>query len=60
VFRYREYLANSPPTECDLTMLEEIVRMREYANECLRDISHTYGSVLLTLVSPMRLTTGVV
>lgn len=55
VFRYREYLANSPQTECDLSMLDEIERIREYANECLRDISHTYASVLLTISPAMRL-----
>ena len=57
VFRYREYLTNSPLTECNLTMLDEIDRIREYANECLSDISHTYGSVLLSINYVMRLTT---
>jgi hypothetical protein len=57
VFRYREYLTNSPSTECDLSMLDEIERIREYANECLSDISHTYGSVLMNINMSMRLTT---
>lgn len=55
LFRFREYLMNSPQTECKLDILNEIDRIREYANECLRDISHTYGSVLLHFTDTLRL-----
>lgn len=47
IYRFREYLTNGPQTECNIEILDEIDRIREYANECLFDISHTYGSVLL-------------
>ena len=55
IFRFREYLANSEPTECDLSILDEIDQIRDYANECLSDISHTYGSVLMNITGELRL-----
>ena len=58
VYRFRDYLTNSPQTECNIEMLEEIDHIREYANECLVDISHTYGSVLLRFNENMRLVSG--
>ena len=53
--RFREYLISSSQTECDIEMLLEIDHIREYANECLTDISHTYGSVLLQFTETLRL-----
>ena len=60
LYRFREYLMNSRQTECDIQILDEIDRIREYANECLHDISHTYGSVLLHFTDTLRMisTTG--
>jgi hypothetical protein len=55
LFRFREYLTNSPQTECNIEMLDEIDKIREYANECLSDISNTYNSVLLQFNDIMRL-----
>lgn len=55
VYRFREYLSNGPQTECNIEILDEIDRIREYANECLVDISYTYGSVLLGFAENMRL-----
>jgi hypothetical protein len=55
LFRFREYLESSPQTECNIEMLDEIDRIREYANECLSEISHTYGSVLLQFNENIRL-----
>lgn len=55
LYRFREYLANSPPTECNIEILQEIESIREYANECLHDISYTYGSVLLHFTDTLRL-----
>ena len=58
VYRFRDYLTNCSQTECNIEMLDEIDRIREYANECLFDISHTYGSVLLQFNENMRLVSG--
>ena len=55
IYRFREYLQSSPSTECNVEMLEEIEKIREYANECLGDISYTYGSVLLRFTETLRL-----
>ncbi|NBS84812.1 MAG: hypothetical protein EBS59_09020 [Verrucomicrobia bacterium] len=55
IYRFREYLVSSNQTECDIEMLNEIDRIREYANECLMDISHTYNSVPLQFSETMRL-----
>lgn len=55
LYRFREYLTNSPRTECEVDILDEIDRIREYANECLVDISYTYGSVLLRFTDSMQL-----
>jgi hypothetical protein len=55
VYRFREYLSTCPQTECNIEMLDEIDRIREYANECLMDISHTYGSVILQFNENMLL-----
>ena len=58
IYRFREYLVSSIQTECDIEMLNEIDRIREYANECLMDISHTYNSVSLRFTETMRLVSG--
>ena len=55
IYRFREYLVSSPQTECDIGMLDEIARIREYANECLMDISYTYNSVILRFTDTMRM-----
>jgi hypothetical protein len=55
LYRFREYLISSPQTECNTEILLEIDHIREYANECLTDISHTYGSVLLQFTETLRL-----
>ena len=55
VYRFREYLASGAQTECNIEMLDEIDSIREYANECLIDISYTYGSVLLSFAESMRM-----
>jgi hypothetical protein len=55
LLRFQEYLRNSLQTECDISILNEINTIREYANECLADISHTYGSVLLQFDDTLRL-----
>ena len=55
LYRFREYLTTSPSSECNLDILDEIPRIREYANECLHDISYTYGSVLLHFTDRLRL-----
>jgi hypothetical protein len=44
-FRFVDYLRNSPPDECDISMLDEVEHIRQYANECFVDIAHTYGTV---------------
>ena len=58
IFRFREYLVSSPQTECNIEMLDEIDRIREYANECLIDISHTYNSISLHFTDRLRLASG--
>jgi len=55
VYRFREILLSSAQTECNIEILDEIEKIREYANECLSDISYTYSSVQLQFNDSLRL-----
>jgi len=55
LYRFQEYLISSPTTECNANILDEIDVIRDYSNECLSDISYTYGSVLLQFTESLRL-----
>jgi len=47
VFRFEDHLKAAPRNTWDLTILEEIDPIVDYANNCFADISKTYNSKLI-------------
>ena len=53
IYRFQDELSNSLIGACDI--LDEIVRIIEYSNECFVDISRTWGSKLIVINGNLRL-----
>jgi len=59
MFRFARYIEDMPvTTEIDTEMFVEIDRIVDYANECLADVSKTYGTTRMALDYTIRLHTG--
>jgi hypothetical protein len=54
VHRFEDHLNNSANNMWEMTILEEIDPIVEYANECFRDISRTYNSKRLSFSNELR------
>ena len=49
---------NAVPQTIDVSMLSEIDRIIEYANECLADVAHTYSSPRIVIDKNMCILRG--
>jgi hypothetical protein len=61
LFRFSNQLdrdKNTRPDRIDDSMLNEIDRIVDYANECLADVAYTYSSPKLVIDSEMRILRG--
>ena len=58
MYRFLTYIDEAPPNEIDGEMFVEIDRIVDYANECLADVSKTYGTTRMALDYTIRLHTG--
>ena len=58
MFRFARYVEDAPATEINTEMFTEIDRIVDYSNECLADVSKTYGTTRMALDYTVRLYTG--
>ena len=58
MFRFVKYIEDAPQNEICTDMFVEINRIVDYANECLADVSKTYGTTRMALDYNIRLYTG--
>uniref|UniRef100_A0A6C0I0M5 RING-type domain-containing protein n=1 Tax=viral metagenome TaxID=1070528 RepID=A0A6C0I0M5_9ZZZZ len=59
IHRFQLHVEECPEGEIDTVIFNEIDRIVDYTNECLADISKTYGSTKIVLDYNIRLHTGV-
>jgi hypothetical protein len=60
MYRFLHYLENEcPPNEFSTEILDEIIPLVKYANECLSDVSYTYSCTRIVLGPTIRLYTGI-
>ena len=55
IFRFNQHLDDSEPGQCNMTILDEINPIIEYANECFQEIGKTYGSKPIRVSNEMRI-----
>jgi hypothetical protein len=55
ILRFQNYLASAPDNNFDMAILEEIVTIVDYANDCFLDISTTYKSKRLHVANDLRI-----
>lgn len=55
IFRFNQHLDDSEPGQCNMTILDEISPIIEYANECFQEIAKTYGSKPIRVSNEMRI-----
>jgi hypothetical protein len=55
IYRFRAHLTAAQPNKWEPTILEEIDVIVDYVNECLYDISHTYGSKQIRFFNDIRM-----
>jgi hypothetical protein len=55
ILRFHNYLASAPDNNFDMAILEEIVTIVDYANDCFLDISTTYKSKRLHVANDIRI-----
>jgi len=58
MYRFIAYLDDAPQNDINTDMFVEIHRIVDYANECLADVSKTYGTTRMALDYTVRLYTG--
>jgi hypothetical protein len=54
MYRFRAHLHAALPNQWTLDILEEVDPIVDYANECLADIAHTYGSKRMRFLNDLR------
>ena len=58
MYRFLGYIEDAPENNINTEMFIEINRIVDYANECLADVSKTYGTTRMVLDYIVRLHTG--
>jgi hypothetical protein len=58
MYRFLAYIDTAPQNDINTDMFVEIHRIVDYANECLADVSKTYGTTRMALDYTVRLYTG--
>jgi hypothetical protein len=61
LYRFLEYLTQNrenPPKIIDVSILEEINQIVDYANECLADVAHTYACARHVVDQQLRVLRG--
>jgi hypothetical protein len=59
MYQFLGYVDTAPQNDINTNMFVEIHRIIDYANECLADVSKTYGTTRMALDYTVRLFTGI-